>query len=279
MKKISYILLLAISIFALNSCQNDIAGTNELDYVSFGNNPVSITVEKNSSTTVDIHLYATQVTNADRTFNIMVTDATTLDPSSYTAVPSTIVIPANSNDGIITVTFSDTNLSEDPQIFALQIEDVPGLPMEGKFAATINKKCPLTSGVSDLVGSFTLTTDTSGIENDITTELDGENLTVYHLGEYMMTDGWWGEQITDGGPVTMQVDPDTGALNIPRQYYMSTLYNGAPSTYEIEGSGKWNNCGASPTLQLTYEVYYTGDATGIGEDYWGSAFGGIWTKD
>ena len=276
MKKISYIFLLAISIFALNSCQNDIAGTNELDYVSFGNNPVNITVEKNSSTTVDIHLYATKVTGSDRTFNVMVTNATTLDPSSYTAVPSTIVIPANSNDGVITVTFSDTNLSENPQVFVLQLEDVPGLPMVGKYAATVTKKCSLT-GVGDLVGTFTVTDNTSGLENDITTTLDGEHLKVMNLGEAMMT-GWWGEQITDGGTISMKVNLSTGALTIPKQYYMSTLYNGAPSTYEIEGSGQWNNCGTSPTLTLTYDVYYTGDATGIGNDYLGAPFGGVFTK-
>lgn len=277
MKKITYLLLITLSTFVFNSCSDDIEGTNELDHVGLTKLPANISVEKNSSTSFDIHIYATQITGADRTFNLIVTNATTLDPASY-SIPSTIVIPANSNGGAVTVTFSDTNLGESPEFFELLLESKPDVYAGGKTSSTITKKCSLTAGVSDLVGTFKVTTNTSGYENAITTELDGENLKVIDLGKSMMT-GPWGEEITDGGTVTMEVNLTTGAINIPRQYYMSTLYNGAPSTYEIKGSGQWNNCGASPTLDITYDVYYTGDATGIGNDYFGGAFGGLFTKE
>ncbi|MGV8945801.1 MAG: hypothetical protein ACOH1N_05185 [Lutibacter sp.] len=276
MKKITYLLLITLSAFVFNSCSDDIDGTNELDYVGLTKLPASISVEKNGSTSVELHLYATQTTGADRTFNIIVLPATTLNPAAY-SMPSTIVIPANSKEGVITVTFSDTNLGETPKTFVIQLEGNPGVYVGGKTATTVTKKCSI-AGVSNLVGAYKVTTNTSGKESKITTQLDGANLKIFDLGKSMMT-GWWGEDITDGGTCTISVNLTTGALTIPRQYFMTTDYKGDISKYEIQGSGKWNNCGASPTLTLTYDVYYKGDKTGIGNDYLGKAFGGVFTKE
>lgn len=268
---------MTMSVFVFNSCGDDVEGTKDINYVSFGKIPSNISVEKNSTNSVDIYVYTTQITSSDRTFNIIVTDATTLDPLSY-SIPSTVVVPANSNEGITTVTFSDVNLGEDVESFELAFEPKSNVFFGSNLNTTIQKKCSLV-GISDLVGSYSVTSNTSGLENNITVELDGQNLKILDLGNSLMTDDWWGEQITDGGSCTMTINLTTGALTIPKQYFMFTLYNGAPSTYEIEGSGIWNNCGTSPTLQITNDIYYTGDASEIGNDYLGSAFGGTFTKD
>jgi hypothetical protein len=276
MKKITYLLLITLSTFVFNSCSEDIDGTNELNHAGLTKLPANINVEKNTSISFDIHIYATQITGADRTFNLIVTNKTTLDPASY-SIPSTIVIPANSNGGTVTVTFSDVNLGDSAKFFELQLESIPGIYAGGKISSTIIKKCSL-SGVSDLVGAFKVTTNTSGKESNITTQLDGVNLKVFDLGKAMIT-GWWSEQITAGGTCTINVNLITGALTIPRQYFISTLYDGDPYTYEIAGSGQWNNCGATPKLTLTYDVYYTGESSGIGKDNLGKAFGGVFTKE
>lgn len=274
MKKISFLIMIALSVFVFNSCEDDKIGTETINYASLGVIPSNISVLKNSSTNVDIHVYTTQITNSDRVFNLIID--TSLDPSSYN-MPSTIVVPANSNDGMIVVTFSDNNLGSDPESFVLELEPVSDVIIGNTITTTIQKSCP--ADLSELVGSFSVTTNTSGFENDIITELNGEDLTVFHLAEVIL-EGYWGEPIIDGGSFTMSVDIDTGALSIARQYFVTTVYNGDDYTYEIEGSGLWNNCGASPTLELTYDVYYTGDETGIGYDYFGvDAFGAIFTKD
>ena len=275
MKKISFLIMIALSVFIFNSCEDDEIGTEHIDYVSFGLIPSNINVIKNSSTSIDLHLYATQITNSDRVFNIVVSDDTTLDPLSY-SLPSTIVVPANSNDGKITVVFSDNNLGENPESFGLSLEPVSDVLMGNTISTSIQKACP--AALEDLVGSFSVTTNTSGYENDITTQLSGEDLTVFNLAEGIM-EGAWGEPITDGGSFKMTVDLDTGTLTIPRQYFVTTVYDGDNYTYEIIGSGSWNNCGSSPTLDITYDVYYTDDETGIGNDYFGAAFGGVFTLD
>lgn len=276
MKKISFLLLMTLSVFVFNSCGDDAEGTQDINYVSFGKISSNISVEKNSSTSIDIPVYTTQITGSDRTFNVYVTDATTLDPLSYN-VPSTVVVPAKSNEGIISVTFSDVNLGEAIESFQLAFEPKSDVLFGSNVNTNIQKKCPL-EGISDLVGSFSVTSGSTSLENDITTELDGENLKISNMGTTIMT-GWWGEEITDGGTCIMNVGLTTGKLTIPRQYFMTTLYDGELSTYEIEGSGIWNNCGASPTLKITYDIYYAGDASGIGNDYAGVLWGGLFTKD
>lgn len=251
-------------------------GTEDLNYVGFSRTPSKISVEKNSSTSMDIYISTTKTTNSDRTFNVLVGSGTTLDPANYT-VPTSITVPANSNVGVITAVFSDVTLGEDAKSFVLELENRSDMFVGTKLTTTIEKKCSL-SGVSALVGSFSVTTNTSGLENSIVTELDGQNIKILNLGESIMT-GWWGEEITKGGSCIMTVDLTTGALTIPKQYFMDTLYDGAPSTYQIAGSGTWNNCGATTTLQLTYDIYYTGDTNGIGKDYRGKAFGGTFSKN
>ena len=265
-----------MSLFVFNSCEDDIAGTEDLNYVGFGKIPATVNVEKGSSTSIDIYVSTTKTTNSDRTFNVIVTDVTTLDPATY-SMPTSVVIPANSNVGVLTVVFSDVNLGLDPESFQIEFEARTDMYTGKKLTTTIQKSCSL-SGLSDLVGTFSVTSATTSLENSITTELDGENLKISDIANTIIT-GWWGEEITDGGTCIMNVDLTNGALTIPRQYFMTTLYEGAPSTYEIIGSGSWNNCGTSPTLQITYDIYYTGDETGIGNDYASTAFGGLFTKD
>jgi len=266
MKKISYILLIAISIFALNSCQNDIEGTKDLNYVTFETSPNDvITIEKNTTVNYEAHVYTTQKTSSARTFSVTVSDATTLNSNSFT-VPATVSIPANSNDGVIEISFSDNDLGEDIEMLVLQLEAESGVFMGGKFTLLVQKKCSLTNGINDLVGSYSVTTNDDGYENAISAAASGDDLIITGLGQDFIT-YFWGETVTAGGTCTMTVDPDTGALNIPRQYIFTTDYAGDPYDYEIAGSGTWGNCGASPTLTITYDIYYVGDADGLAKSY------------
>ncbi len=79
-------------------------------------------------------------------------------------------------------------------------------------------------------------------------------------------EGWWGEEVIEGGTITMTVNND-GTVVIPRQYVYTTLWDGDPYDYEIAGAGTWDNCGASPTMLIIYDVYYEGDEAGLAETY------------
>ncbi|WP_321306984.1 hypothetical protein [Marinifilum fragile] len=125
--------------------------------------------------------------------------------------------------------------------------------------------CPLDNGLSGLEGSW------GGTDGDwtsaITTSIVEGNLTISGISDEMIGAGFWGETITDKGTVVVNVNLADGTLSIPRQYIYTTLYEGEPSVYEIEGSGVWSNCEATPTMLIKYDIYYEGEAVGIAGKY------------
>ena len=132
--------------------------------------------------------------------------------------------------------------------------------------------CLLENGVDDLVGSWS-GSDAWAWPSQITTEVAGSgSLTVSGMSVAFMED-WWGEAITDGGTFEMNVT-EFGTVEIPRQYMYTTDYKGDAYRYEIAGKGFWNNCGEVPTLQIQYDIYYEGDAGGLGASYAQAYLGG-----
>lgn len=132
------------------------------------------------------------------------------------------------------------------------------------FVLDIYKLCSLTSGLNDLVGSWT--GDDFGYTPIVTTSVDGEDFLVYGLSIPFIED-WWAETVVAGGTFVMDVNMDNGSVNIPRQYIYTTLYDGANYDYEIKGSGTWSNCGTSPSLSLEFDIYYVGAANGLAKTY------------
>jgi hypothetical protein len=125
--------------------------------------------------------------------------------------------------------------------------------------------CALENGVDDLVGPWG-GADIWFWESQVITEKASEtSLSVYGMSFGLMQE-WWGETIIEGGTFEMTVT-DFGTVEIPRQYIYTTEYDGAPYRYEIAGSGFWNNCGETPTLSIQYDIYYEGDAAGLGASY------------
>ena len=128
----------------------------------------------------------------------------------------------------------------------------------------VNEYCPLDAGIADLVGSWT--GDDAFYESIITTAVeDDAHLAVTGMSVNFIQD-WWAEEVIDGGTISMQVNED-GTVVIPRQYIYTTEYDGAPYDYEIEGEGRWNNCGENPTLLITYDIYYAGEDVGLAATY------------
>ena len=146
----------------------------------------------------------------------------------------------------------------------------------GLSSADINISCMLVclldNGVNDLVGSWS-GSDAWAWPSQITTEVAGVNsLTVSGVSVNFIED-WWGESIIEGGTFTMNIT-EFGTIEIPRQYIYTTSWEGDPYRYEIAGKGFWNNCGDAPTLQIQYDIYYEGDAGGLGASYAQAYLGG-----
>jgi hypothetical protein len=83
--------------------------------------------------------------------------------------------------------------------------------------------------------------------------------------------GWisakWGETITAGGTIFMKINPN-GTTVIADQYCFTTDYEGSPYEYWIKGTGTWANCGAKPTMVITYTLYYKSDGSVLPSDYY-----------
>lgn len=138
MKRISIIMLLLVSVFAFNSCDEEFGGTQDLNYVTFEAPSINVGVETGGSTQAGIKVYATQITGADRTFNVKVGASTTADAGAY-VVPATVTIPANTNEGEFVMTIKDFNLGLAGKKLVLDIEAADGL-YKGP-ATTVNITC------------------------------------------------------------------------------------------------------------------------------------------
>ncbi|WP_435050672.1 hypothetical protein [Formosa sp. S-31] len=253
-------------VFSLTNCEDTYVP--ELNYVTFEVDPPLVSVLKESATSIDLAVYSSKVLGSDRTFDIIINEGTSLNPASYN-VPSTVTIPANTNEGIITVTFSDDNLGESLETLVLDLNvEGENIYSGNSISVDVQKKCPL-DGIEALAGTYAVTFNASGYDNGFTATVnDDSSLVIDGLSQDFIT-YFWAEPVVSGGKFTMNVNLETGAIEIPRQYIYTTTYEGAEYQYEIEGSGKWSNCGNKPTMTLEYDIYYPGDSEGLGETYSG----------
>ena len=142
MKKITFLLLLTMSLFVLNGCsEDDSVRVSEINYVSFEAETYSFGVDIDSNNSRDIKVYAGTVSSSDRTFDIMVADATTADPASYT-VPATVTIPGGSNEGSFTVNVADVNIGAAGKTLVLSLARTDGLNTSKNIVLNLQQVCP-----------------------------------------------------------------------------------------------------------------------------------------
>lgn len=211
--------------------------------------------------------------------------SSTLTANMYELSSTTLVIPAGeSASNIITITTNpgemplDENLSLIFQLSEGEHNATAGTTLNYTFLQ--QGFCPL-EGPSDLVGGYSVLENTSEWENAISVSLEADQYIVSDLAKDIIQEGWQ-EAIIEGGTFVMEVDAETGTINIPRQYIFTTEWNGNPYRYEVEGSGEWTNCTDTPQIILEYDIYYEGDpvGSGLGVSYFGVPnFGGVFSKN
>jgi len=109
MKKIANIFFLAITCILFQNCEDE-QFESSLDYITFSEPTYQSSVDPGSTATKEIIVYSTTISNAERVFDIEVDlDLTTGDIGSY-SVPTSVTIPANSNEGTFSIGLSDVNL-------------------------------------------------------------------------------------------------------------------------------------------------------------------------
>lgn len=186
----------------------------------------------------------------DKTYNTYTWEATAGEITVDASAPWQMSIYfANEDAGVVTISLTEDNGQ--------------GFVETSTFEVEVNAYCPLPNWLDDLVGTWS--GEDAWYESVVSTEVDGENIAISGLSVGFIED-WWAETVTLGGTATMVVNED-GTLDIARQYIYTTDYNGDPYDYEIEGAGRWNNCGDYPVLTIIYDIYYPGDELGLAATY------------
>ena len=240
---------------ALNSCADDVPDfTSELNFVSFSSTSLGLVVNKDSSSSIEVELYTTEISSSDRTIGIYVDiDQTTANPASY-IIPTSVVIPANTNVGTLNITVADGDLSESGEVIVVNFDAVDGLYTGEELTLDVALFCPL--NLDDFVGSWTGTTS-YGYPTQVVTSINADGqLEITGIGVGFMENDW-GEVITDMATLVMDVDLETGNFTIPESYYMSTTYQGAPQApYYLSAVGNLNAC--SGQMYLDYDFIQAG---------------------
>lgn len=135
MKNIKLLLLAALAVFTFNSCEEDTPTAQDTNYITFAKSTFSEGVDVGGSKTADIVLYSTLITGSDRTFDIIVDPTSTAAAGSYT-VPSSVTIPSGTNEGVLSIVLTDTNLGIGVNSLKLSVGPQEGLSRGG--TATLN---------------------------------------------------------------------------------------------------------------------------------------------
>ncbi len=211
MKKISILLLLAVSMFAFTSCSEN-ESTEDINYIGFESATFDFGVTQDGETSLDVKAFTTQTSSSDRTFTVNIVEASsTADPASYT-VPASITVPANTNVGMMNITIADLNIGDAGETLVLEFAPVSGLYTGEQIVLNIARICPF----NDLTLDITF----DPWPEEVTWELlDGSGATVATGGPYAgasgdfsqsfcLADGTYTFNIYDaygdgGGPVSL----------------------------------------------------------------------------
>ncbi|MDG2356769.1 MAG: hypothetical protein P8L21_00635 [Polaribacter sp.] len=141
-KKIIYLLLLALPLVLITSCEENAVGTPNLNYVSFEANTYNFGVDIDGENTNTISIYASTKSASARTVEVVViSEETSADEASYT-VPTSFTIPANSNVGELPITISDLNISSGGETLTIALVSKAGLFVGGNITLNVRQVCP-----------------------------------------------------------------------------------------------------------------------------------------
>tara|TARA_R110002033_G_scaffold86322_3_gene136452 strand:+ start:10357 stop:11085 length:729 start_codon:yes stop_codon:yes gene_type:complete len=145
--------ILAISVVFTNCSQDEGLDSGLSNHVGFEPTPKVIEVVKNATETVEVTVASSEVSGSDRTYTILVDDASTL-AVDYT-IPSTVTIPANSNIGTISISLTDDEALEFvKQTLILSFQEEVGLTFGNDLTINFTEECLNT------IVTFAITMDT-----------------------------------------------------------------------------------------------------------------------
>ncbi|MDH7444489.1 hypothetical protein [Aquimarina sp. 2201CG14-23] len=142
MKK--YFLITLLTTIILSSCEEDkILFDGNQALVTFSAGIVDLPIEIDATGSVDVIANVTTLSTSERTFNVaVVEDETTAGPTTYSF--GSIVIPANSYHGTLTINGVDDNVTPTPEKLVLKIiEGQDFVTPDENLIVNIFQVCPV----------------------------------------------------------------------------------------------------------------------------------------
>jgi hypothetical protein len=148
MKKYLLLLVATFSMSMFVGCDYD-DDYNPPSYAAFEKSPVNLGVEIGGSTSYDVSVYTADIVNTDRTFDVNIASATTLEAAGY-QVPATVTVPAGTNEGVLPIEVSDVNLGLGGKRLELALVPESGITFGGPLRINVNRTCVGTEFVVDI---------------------------------------------------------------------------------------------------------------------------------
>ncbi|GGC78317.1 hypothetical protein GCM10011508_02230 [Flavobacterium lutivivi] len=122
--KYRFLSFLLLSVFFV-SCEKDVTSENSLkNYIGMEPSK-SLSIYPDETVSVESKVYASNTSNVDRTFNLVVDPASTHN-SSYYSVPATVTIPAGEKVGTFQVSITGTDLGSGKNLI-VGLEQIEGV--------------------------------------------------------------------------------------------------------------------------------------------------------
>lgn len=177
MKKYLLLLVATFSMSLFVGCDYD-TDLEPLNYATFERGPLSVGVDIDGSRTYDVTVYTGNVVGNDRTIDVTVGAASTLDAGAYT-VPATVTIPANTNEGTLSIEVSDVNIGATGETLILNLVPTEELSVGSGLTLNVRTVCP--EGTSEVRLSFIF----DGYASETTWEItDAAGTVVYEGGGF-----------------------------------------------------------------------------------------------
>jgi hypothetical protein len=152
MKNINYIksifCLMLVASF-VTGCEGEYVDGDLNDFADFELGPASLVIPNNATVSEEIVVYASNTVGSDRTYTIVADDEATTLEAQFSI--STLTIPANSNEGVFTLSVTDDDLlGFVEQTIELSFQGESGLSFGGNFVVSVVEECTETTVILDL---------------------------------------------------------------------------------------------------------------------------------
>ena len=234
MKKYLILFMAVVSMPFFTGCESDGEFTPP-NFVTFDSPVKNLAVNEDASETLEIILYTANETGSDRTFTINVDPATTLDASAF-SIPSTVTVPANSNEAVIPVEITGAGIDNAGDILVLSLGQEEDLLRGGAITINLTKLCEF-----DPAGVFT---NTSGW---FEAEFPVEVVAGASANQYVVKDFF-----AEGADITFTINEDL-TITVPTQNsFVHPTYGQA--TVTGQAGSKIEPCLGKITLNLQHLV-------------------------